>query len=381
MRLAFAALATDPHDLPFALLYLLDPTNSRAALAGSYGMAAGSAMARPVIDLSSSDEPWPLLESMREGRSIVLPALGPWRGAEHLGPWPESADAALVLPLSSGRSGEIAGFLVVGISARLVLDDEYRRFLEDVALRVGRSLASQRAQIELARSNADLDQFAAMASHDLQEPLRMIGSYLTLLERRMGEGLEAATRGYIAQAVDGAKRMQRLIQHLLEFARIGREPMRFESIDSLTPFAEAVQNLVAQIDERRAQVTHGDLPTVLTHRDHLLRLFQNMIANALKYGRPGVAPRVHVSARASADGKEWTFIVADNGLGIAAEDQERIFAIFERVDGSAGQPGSGLGLAICRRIIDRHGGRLWVESEVGVGSRFLFTLPAAPPAR
>ncbi len=224
---------------------------------------------------------------------------------------------------------------------------------------------------ELAQSNAELQQFAYVASHDLQEPLRMVASYTQLLGKRYRGQLDKDADEFIGYAVDGANRMQRLIRDLLEYSRVGSERQSYEKTDCELVFQQAMQNLSASVRERHAEVTHDPLPTVHANPTHLIQVFQNLIGNALKF--QGEFPsKIHVGAKALPDG--WEFSVRDNGVGIPAEQRERIFSIFQRLHGQSEYPGTGIGLAICKRIVEKYGGQIRVESELGKGSIFYFTL-------
>jgi PAS domain S-box-containing protein len=233
--------------------------------------------------------------------------------------------------------------------------------------------ARKRAEDEMSQANRELQQFAQVASHDLQEPLRMITSYLGLIVHTYADSLDARARGYIRYASDGARRLQELIASLLKFASYERDTLRLERVPSQHLFAQAVAHLKARIHEAGAVIEHGELPEIVCDREHAVRLFQNLIANALKYRREGVPPRVRVDARR--EGERWVFTVADNGQGIAEEHRQRIFELFQRLHGRE-VAGTGIGLAVCKKIVERHGGRIWVDSVVGEGSTFCFTLPA-----
>ena len=224
---------------------------------------------------------------------------------------------------------------------------------------------------ELAQSNAELQQFAYVASHDLQEPLRMVASYTELLGKRYKGKLDQDADEFIGYAVDGATRMQRLIRDLLEYSRVGSECKSFEQTDCEVVFQQAMQNLSASVRERHAEVTHDPLPIVHANPTHLTQVFQNLIGNALKF--QGESPsKIHVGAKALPDG--WEFSVRDNGVGIPADQLDRIFSIFQRLHGQSEYPGTGIGLAICKRIVEKYGGQIRVESELGKGSIFYFTL-------
>jgi PAS domain S-box-containing protein len=228
---------------------------------------------------------------------------------------------------------------------------------------------------ELNRSNEELAQFAYLASHDLQEPLRMVASYTALLSKRYAGKLDSDADEFIAFAVDGANRMHRLIQDLLAYSRVGSKGKELLDTSSEDALRQALLNLRGAIEESGAQVTHGHLPHVLADEMQLVQLFQNLIGNAIKYQPPGV-PQVHIVARADGD-KHWIFSVQDNGLGIESQYFERIFGMFQRLHKREEFAGTGVGLAICKKIVERHGGTISVQSQPGSGSTFSFDLAAA----
>jgi PAS domain S-box-containing protein len=227
---------------------------------------------------------------------------------------------------------------------------------------------------ELARSNAELEQFAYIASHDLQEPLRMVASYLQLVAQRYKGRLDADADDFINFAVDGATRMKQLINDLLNFSRAGRQ-IELEPVALDRVLARSLGTLALRIRETGARVTSDPLPRVIGDEARLYELFLNLIGNALKF-RSANPPVVQISARR--DRAQWDIAVRDNGIGIAPEYQERIFAMFQRLHGRDEYPGTGIGLAICKRIVELHGGSIWVDSQPGQGATFSFTLPAAP---
>ena len=231
---------------------------------------------------------------------------------------------------------------------------------------------------ELARSNAELEQFAYVASHDLQEPLRMVASYTQLLAQRYKGKLDADADEFIGFAVGGATRMQQLIQDLLSYSRVTSKGQSFQLIDSKAACDNALKNLQRSINDSNAVVRVGPLPTVLADARQLTQLFQNLIGNAVKY-RNERTPEIHVAAVPKVD--QWVFSVRDNGIGIAPQHSERIFQMFQRLHTTNEYPGTGIGLAICRKIVERHGGNIWVEAQPGRGSTFVFTIPRAERAK
>jgi two-component system, sensor histidine kinase and response regulator len=233
-----------------------------------------------------------------------------------------------------------------------------------------RQVAAQKAELE--RSNAELAQFASVVSHDLRAPLSSIAGFSQLLQEHYADHLDARAIRYITGIMDGVKRMQALIEDVLAYAQVGAQAPPPEPIDCAVVVERALANLHAAIAERGALVTHGDLPTVTADATQLSQVFQNLIGNAIKYCRE--TPRVAISA--TREGAEWLFSVRDNGIGMDAADAERIFGIFQRAQAAAEYPGTGIGLAICKRVIERHGGRIWAESCVGKGTTFKFTLLA-----
>ena len=276
--------------------------------------------------------------------------------------WLETIGKPLVDP-----QGRVAGgvFGSRDITERKEAESALRRMNEELERRVRERTA------DLERSNQELQQFAYVASHDLQEPLRMVSSYLQLLERRYKGQLDSDAHEFIAFAVDGAMRMHHLINDLLAYSRIGTRGKPFEITSVEKALDRSLINLKVAIEESGARVTHDPLPTVLADDGQLVQLFQNLIGNAVKF-HGEQPPQVHVSAR-RVDGC-WTFAVRDNGIGIERQYAERIFLIFQRLHTRSEYPGTGIGLAVCKKIVERHGGCIWLESEPGRGSTFYFTL-------
>jgi light-regulated signal transduction histidine kinase (bacteriophytochrome) len=238
-----------------------------------------------------------------------------------------------------------------------------------------RKRAEQKLQYhanELERSNAELEQFAYVASHDLQEPLRMITSYSQLLERRYKDKLDGDALEFIDYVVDGAKRMQELINDLLAYSRVGTRGRDFEPIDMETVYSRVLSNLQVAIEEHQAEISHDPLPKVMGDGLQLVQLMQNLIGNAIKF-HGETPPKVRVSAEVQ--NLQVLVCISDEGIGIEPQYAERIFQLFQRLHSKASYPGTGIGLAICKKIVERHGGRIWVESQSGKGTRFYFTLP------
>jgi PAS domain S-box-containing protein len=260
--------------------------------------------------------------------------------------------------------GEFSGYRGVG-------KDITRRKLDEAALREAHDALELQAR-ELARSNEELQQFAYVASHDLQEPLRMVSSYTQLVQRRYGERLDGDAKEFMDYIVDGAARMKQLIEDLLAYSRVGTRGRDFQASESAAALAKALANLRAAQEASGATVTSDALPRVLADAPQLTQIFQNLLGNAMKF-HGAEAPRIHVSAETR--DHVWVFTVRDNGIGLDTQYADRIFMMFQRLHNKTEYPGTGIGLAICKKIVDRHGGRIWVESQPGQGCTFGFTLP------
>ena len=243
---------------------------------------------------------------------------------------------------------------------------------EDITERKKREEELHNLTEELKRSNADLEQFAYSASHDLQAPLRGIEGFIKLLSKRYKGKLDAKADEFIEFTIEGVQRMKMLIKDLLEYSQIGTKNKNFSSVDSSIPLALALANLQRSIEENKAAVTYDALPNVLADSSQLSRLFQNLIGNAIKF-HGNELPKIHISAELK--GEEWIFAVIDNGIGIDPKNFDRIFSVFQRLHTREEYEGTGIGLASCKKIVERHGGRIWVVSEIGKGTTFYFTLP------
>jgi signal transduction histidine kinase len=261
------------------------------------------------------------------------------------------------------------------------LPPSVRRALQEKRLRDQRRQSEKELAskvTELARSNAELEQFAYVASHDLQEPLRMIANYTQLLAERYRGKLDEQADKYIGYAVDGAVRMQALIQDLLKFSRAGKAEIEPRTVECRAVVEQAVKNLQAAVEESGAVVNCNRLPAVLADPSQLTQVFQNLIANAIKF-HGAEKPVIQIDAEKK--DHEWVFTVSDNGIGIPVESWQDIFVIFRRLHTRTEYAGNGIGLAICKKIIERHGGKIWIEAEVKPGCRFRFTLPAEPSSK
>jgi light-regulated signal transduction histidine kinase (bacteriophytochrome) len=256
---------------------------------------------------------------------------------------------------------------------RRLAEASFKQLYEELEARVQeRTAALHEANASLLHSNRELEQFAYVASHDLQEPLRAVNSYAQLIARKYQGNLDAKADKYIGYIMEGATRMQQLINDLLDFSRVGTRGKELKPTDCEAVLSQVRDNLKVAIAESNAVVTHEPLPTVMGDETQLIQLLQNLISNAIKFRREE-PPRVHVSAVQRE--KEWAFEVRDNGIGMESEYFERIFMIFQRLHSRSEYPGNGIGLANCKKIVDRHGGCIWVESMPGVGTTFHFTIP------
>ena len=274
------------------------------------------------------------------------------------------------------RLNALVRFLTGVVSVATVIALIYY-FKEAVGLRTSREyerelLFRQQAVLELSRSNEELQQFAYVASHDLQSPLKTIVNYLNLLERRYGNQLDDDGRKLIDTSTAAAGRMRTLINDLLEFSRVGTGA-EFGTVDVNELMTEILNEHQDDIQETHAAIDLGPMPTLTAHRTDLKQVFQNLITNALKYRRPGVTPQLGIHA--TDDGDAYRFAISDNGIGIDSAYYERVFQIFQRLHGRNDYPGTGIGLATCKKLIDIYGGKIWLDSTPGVGSTFYLTIP------
>ena len=298
-----------------------------------------------------------------------------WNGMETVGMvCQEGLDIPVVLV--SGALGELKAVECIKQGAAdYVLKDNLARLPQAVRRAIEeRDLRDEnrRTQEELARSNRDLEQFAYVASHDLQEPLRMVATYTQLLAERYQGKLDENADKYIHYAVEGALRMQTLVRDLLAFSRVGRKQETARDMDCNLVLRNVIANLQSLIQESGARINYEALPVLVADPSELLQLFQNLIGNAIKF-RSAEPPEIRITAKK--EKKEWLFSVADNGIGIARQHVEDVFVIFKRLHTREEYPGSGIGLAICKKIVEHNQGQIWVESRPGQGSTFHFTWP------
>jgi PAS domain S-box-containing protein len=260
------------------------------------------------------------------------------------------------------------------ITDRKIAEDEldvYRIHLEELITKRTADLA--KAVSNLEHSNKELEEFAYVASHDLQEPLRMVSSYTQLLERRYKDKLDQDANDFIQYAVDGANRMQKLINDLLDYSRVSSQGKVFLQVDSSQALGQAVSNLQTLISDSMAMVTNEELPVLNIDESQIVRVFQNLIENAIKYKKKTELPKIHISCKKK--NNLYVFAVTDNGMGIDMQYHDRIFIIFQRLHRKDEYPGTGIGLSITKRIIERHGGTIWFESKKDEGTTFFFTIP------
>jgi PAS domain S-box-containing protein len=342
-------------------------TSWNAAAERIFGYRAEEMIGQPILRLlpeERHDEERLILERLRRGERV-----------DHFETVRRTKEGRLldvsvtISPLRDER-GTIIG------ASKIARDITERKRNEEALRRSEQDLAERAAELE--RLNTELQQFGYIVSHDLQEPLRTITNFVQLLTKRLQGTVDAQAAELIGFIVDGAQRMQALITDLLAYTRVGGSALSFNAVDSEALLARVLGDLQLVIREQGAEVTHEALPTVHGDAGQLGLVVQNLIGNALKF-RSTAPPCIHLAARR--EGRQWVFSVRDNGIGIEPQYKERIFQVFQRLHPRSQYPGTGIGLAICKKIIERHGGRMWVESERGQGATFYFTLPSwgAPP--
>lgn len=332
-----------------------------------------------------------LLMAFHDGKRIELGPEGWLFSSEQLIPPeilpPDKLPYVMVRPLLS-RDIHL-GFVVMEMHlGSRSMYDTYDAFSDQIGSALYRAILLQQIRqsnedlqeraTELAEVNAQLEQFAYVASHDLQEPLRMVTSYLQLIEKRYKNKLDTDAEEFIGYAVDGAARMKRMINDLLAYSRVTTRGQPLEPTDCEKSLAQALSNLEVAIKDNNAVITHDALPSVMADSTQLMLVFQNLIENAIKF-HADRQPYVHISSERRED--EWLISVQDNGIGIPPEFSDRVFAIFSHLHPHTKYPGTGIGLAICKRVLERHGGRIWVESQLGEGTTFFFTIPAFVPSQ
>jgi PAS domain S-box-containing protein len=360
--LAISDVSDDAEHRNFLLAHRSDGRGMR--FEGSEGLhVAAFVTARPVIANAPSDHP--AAKGTPEGHPRLASFLGlPLMRGDH------AIGAIGIANRPGGYDQAMVEYLAPVLAAAAQIVEAHKQERQRQAMAADLQLKT--AQLEA--SNNELQSFAYVTSHDLQEPLRMITSYLQLLERRYGESLDDNAREFIGYAVDGARRLQRLIKDLLEYSRVGTRGKPFAPTDMEKVLADALANLTVAIADARAAVVHDPLPLVDADETQMVSLLQNLIGNALKYRAPDRPPEIAIHVERT--GLDWLFAVQDNGIGIDPQHFQRIFMVFQRLHGRQEYEGTGIGLAVCKKIVERHGGRIWVDSLPGRGSTFYFTLPA-----
>jgi signal transduction histidine kinase len=355
-----------------ASIRMLDNNDGSFYYPAQKGFSQEFLIANPILESGSADE-----RVFTSGEPIVAENIAADARIKRKRQLQYGFNSCALLPLAVGN--EVRGIIHLASRQTGYFAGEKEDYLMAIARLMGIVIennallqSSVRAAEELRRSNKELEQFAYVASHDLQEPLRMVTGYTQLLAKRYGDSLDQKAKEYIGFAVDGAKRMQGLIEDLLTYSRVGSRGEAFASTDCEAVLGKTLAGLRVGIQECGATVSHDPLPTVMGDEFQLGQLFQNLLGNALKY-RDSKAPQVHVSCKQETE--QWTFAVQDNGIGIEPQYRERIFQIFQRLHTREEYEGSGIGLAICKKIVERHGGKIWVESELGKGATFYFTIP------
>jgi signal transduction histidine kinase len=360
---------------PVGHAYLADPATGTLRASGVWYLEDEARFAAfRAVSEDPALVPWLPTHVMATGESAWVTDMGEDPARFHRADVARAAGlrAGLAFPILIGtRPAGVLEFFTPGPTEA---DPALLHVMDQIGVQLGRVVERERSRAELERSNADLEAFAYVASHDLAEPLRSVAGFVALLERQYGDRLDDRAREFIAYAVDGVERMQRMIDDLLLYARAGTTELRCERVELGEVVAGALRDLETAVTERGATVDVSELPAVSGDAGPLQRVFLNLLGNAIKFTAPGVTPRVSVTGRTAGRGAE--IAVADNGIGIDPADVDRAFEMFARIPGGSGEyQGTGLGLAISRRIVERHGGRLWVEPNPGGGSVFRLGLP------
>jgi PAS domain S-box-containing protein len=361
LRLQLATIVDSSHDAIIGQTLQGIVTSWSPGAEKMFGYSAQETIGKPLLflfppDLMSEEES--ILEKIQKGRRIV--------DFETIRRKKDGSNIHVSLTISPLRTqwGKLHGV------SKIARDITYRKQMEQQVERQRMKLVRHAAVLK--QSNEDLEQFAYIASHDLQEPLRTIHGFTQLLAERYQDQLDPQAKEFIEFVTDGAERMQTVIQDLLKYSRAQSKTLQFQPVDAERVLQELLQLLTHTIEETEASITHGPLPTVRTDPGHFRHLLQNLITNALKY-KNAKSPQVHISSRESSE--EWEFSIQDNGIGIAPEYFEKIFLPFKRLHTRKEYQGTGIGLAICKKIVERGGGRIFVESELGKGATFSFTIP------
>ncbi|MDY6864442.1 MAG: PAS domain S-box protein [Halobacteriota archaeon] len=341
-----------------------------------YGLDPEEALGKPLMSILSKESAESMMNGIKQNPALFKIMMEMISGRIDSGELKNNSDV-LSKPIEYEYTRQDGTKLFVESAMSPMIDDGNAvgicGITRDITERVKAEIKVNELMNDLERSNKELEQFAYVASHDLQEPLRMVSSYLTLLSRRYKGKLDSDADDFIHFAVDGATRMQRMINDLLTYSRVGTRGKPFEEVDSETLLKDALSNLEIRIEESSAIVTHDPLPTVMADDVQFVQLLQNLIGNSIKYNDKDT-PEVHIGVE-DKDG-DWLFSVKDNGIGIEPEYIDSVFEIFRRLPTEKEYEGSGIGLSVCKKIVERHGGRIWLESEPGSGTTFYFTVPS-----
>jgi light-regulated signal transduction histidine kinase (bacteriophytochrome) len=307
-----------------------------------------------------------------------MPEMDGYEVCKHLKSSPNTCEVPIIfISALDDASDKVRAFAAGGV------DYITKPFQEaEVLARIEHQLRIQRLQKqllkqneELQRSNQELEQFAYVVSHDLQQPLQSVTGFVKLLQLKYEATLDETAQDYLNRIHDTGSRMQRLIQNLLIYAQVSRQQQEFQNTDCNNVLKQVLENLQGVIEEHHVTLTHDSLPVVWGRETQLLQLFQNLISNGIKFVHPNVNPVVHISAVQQK--KQWRIGIQDNGIGIKSDYLEQIFHIFQRVHATQHYPGTGIGLAVCKKIVEQHGGKIWVESQIDQGTTFYFTLPCS----